>query len=184
MTVLIGCIRKLLFTWLIVAMVAHGWADDHWTIDGIWLGAAQDQVKQPLTPHQRFKNLLTWQGEPMMAYGQPAVLVHSGEGVVLCEGRELRLGDRLLTRTGDPVANVNRLLGKPYSTTGALGWCTEDPCYWQHYRRAGGKLSILVSNDAFILSRFPKKAWPGYLGKVWSVRLESAQLIKLLDFPP
>lgn len=177
-------IRKLLFAWLLVVLIANGWADDRWTVDGIWLGASQDQVKQPLTPHQGFKNMLTWQGEPLKAYGQPAIWVHSSEGVVLCQGRELRLGARLLTRTGGPVANVNRLLGKPYSTTGALGWCAEDPCYWQHYRRAGGKLSILVSNDAFIRSNFPKKQWPMYLGKVWSVRLQSALLRELLESPP
>lgn len=84
---MIVCIRKLLFAWLLVVLIANGWADDRWTVDGIWLGASQDEVKQPLTPHQGFKNMLTWQGEPLKAYGQPAIWVHSSEGVVLCEGR-------------------------------------------------------------------------------------------------
>lgn len=171
--------RKFLVALLLIAVVDYSWADNDWTIDRIWLGASPSQIQHPLKPHELFKELLTWEGDRLMAYGRQTVWIYPGEGVVLCEGRELRLGPRLLAKTGDSISGVRRLLGEPYRTSGALGWCMEDPCYWLHYRRAGGELSILVSNDSFIRSRIPKKAWPSYLGKVWSVRLRSAKLNEL-----
>lgn len=178
---LLNCRRHLLTLLLLVAVLNFGWAEDDWKVDGVWLGALPAQIQHPLKPHEMFNDLLTWDGERIMAYGRQSVWVYPGEGVVLCEGRELRLGPRLLAKTGENFSGVRRLLGEPYRTSGALGWCMEDPCYWQHYRRAGGELSILVSNDSFIRSRFPKKAWPSYIDKVWSVRLRSAKLNELQE---
>lgn len=172
--------RKIFFNLLLASLMKMAWAQDGWTVDGVWLGATADRLPHPLKAFDLAPGWSSWMGQRIEVYGVEMVVLCPGEGVVRCQGRELRLASRLLLKSGDSIRRLQTMLGRPDDTSGAMGWCTEDPCYWNHYKRAGAVVSVLVSNDDFIRRKFPKRWWPESLGKVWAVELRRNNFRELL----
>lgn len=155
-------------------------AGGRWTVDGVWLGAAPEQLHHRLEPDEFLKGWTSWRGQEVMSYGQEMVFAYPGKGVVRCEGRKLRLGSRLLLQTGDSTDRLKTILGTDYKVRGAMGDCTQDPCYWYFFRRPNCVISVLVSNDDYIRECMPKVARER-LSKVWAVELHRPKLRELID---
>lgn len=156
-------------------------AGDTWSVDGVWLGAAPEQLHRRFEPDKYLKGWTSWRGQEIKSYGHEMVFAYPGKGVVRCEGRKLRLGSKLLLQTGDPVARLKAILGTDYKVRGALGDCYQDPCYWFYYRRPNCVIGVLVSNDDFIRECMPKQAWEESLSKVWAVELRRPKLKELIE---